>query len=118
MLAAALAAVGLLTSLFVVWLRVTNPTTVALSYLLVVLIVATVGTRRVAIAASLMAFFCFNYFFLPPVGAWTIADPGNWVALFTLLAVSIVASREEIFSAYRHAQPLILEIKTDRKSVV
>ena len=92
MLAAALAAVGLLTSLFVVWLRVTNPTTVALSYLLVVLIVATVGTRRVAIAASLMAFFCFNYFFLPPVGAWTIADPGNWVALFTLLAVSIVAS--------------------------
>lgn len=38
------------------------------------------------------AFLCFNYFFLPPVGTWTIADPENWVALFTLLAVSIVAS--------------------------
>jgi two-component system, OmpR family, sensor histidine kinase KdpD len=39
-----------------------------------------------------MAFLCFNYFFLPPVGTWTIADPENWVALFTLLAVSIIAS--------------------------
>jgi two-component system, OmpR family, sensor histidine kinase KdpD len=35
---------------------------------------------------------CFNYFFLPPVGTWTIADPHNWVALFAFLAVSLVAS--------------------------
>src|SRR5688500_9721729 len=36
---------------------------------------------------------CFNFFFLPPVGTWTIADPQNWVALFVFLAVSLVASR-------------------------
>ena len=35
---------------------------------------------------------CFNFFFLPPVGTFTIADPQNWVALFAFLAVSLVAS--------------------------
>ena len=35
---------------------------------------------------------CFNFFFLPPVGTLTIADPQNWVALFAFLAVSLVAS--------------------------
>ena len=34
----------------------------------------------------------FNYFFLPPVGTFTIADPQNWIALVTFLAVSLVAS--------------------------
>ena len=34
----------------------------------------------------------FNFFFLPPVGTLTIADPQNWVALFAFLAVSLVAS--------------------------
>jgi two-component system sensor histidine kinase KdpD len=87
-----LAAIGLLTALYFSWLGVTNPTIVALSFLLVVLIVATVSRRWVAVATSLMAFLCFNFFFLPPVGTLTIADPQNWVALFTLLAVSIVAS--------------------------
>jgi two-component system sensor histidine kinase KdpD len=87
-----LASISLLTALYSGWLGVTNPTIVALTFLLVVLIVATVSTRRVAVATSLMAFLCFNYFFLPPVGTWTIADPQNWVALFTLLAVSVVAS--------------------------
>ena len=35
---------------------------------------------------------CFNFFFLPPIGALTIADPHNWIALFAFLAVSLVAS--------------------------
>jgi two-component system, OmpR family, sensor histidine kinase KdpD len=74
------------------WLGITNHTTVALSFLLVVLVLATVSSRRVAIATSIVTFLCFNYFFLPPVGTWTISDPENWVALFTLLAVGVVAS--------------------------
>ena len=71
----------------------TNPTTVALSLLLVVLAVATVWGLLEAIVASLVAAACFNYFFLPPVGTWAIADPENWVALFSFLIVSIVASQ-------------------------
>ena len=46
----------------------------------------------VAIAASVLADLCLNYFFLPPLGTFAIADPENWVALFTFLAVSLTAS--------------------------
>ena len=88
---AALGAIAVLTAAYV-RLGVTNTTIVALSFLLTILIVATVSVRWVAVSASLLAFCCFNYFFLPPVGTWTIADPQNWVALFTLLAVSLIAS--------------------------
>jgi two-component system sensor histidine kinase KdpD len=35
----------------------------------------------------------FNFFFLPPFGTLTIADPQNWVALFSFLTTSLVASR-------------------------
>src|SRR5258708_21443008 len=34
----------------------------------------------------------YNYFFLPPVGTFIIADPQNWVALVTFLATSVLAS--------------------------
>ena len=30
---------------------------------------------------SVVAMLAYNYFFLPPVGTFTIADPQNWVAL-------------------------------------
>jgi K+-sensing histidine kinase KdpD len=74
------------------WTGVTNPTIVALALLLVVLVTAAVSSRSVAISTSLAAFFCFNFFFLPPVGTLAIADPAHWVALFTLLAVSVIGS--------------------------
>jgi two-component system sensor histidine kinase KdpD len=35
----------------------------------------------------------FNYYFLPPIGTLTIADPQNWVALFAFLVVSVLASQ-------------------------
>ena len=91
-LAAGVAAVVIATALYSA-LGITNQTIVALSFLLVVLVVATTSTRGVAIAISLTAFLAFNYFFLPPVGTLTIADPENVVALLTFLAVSIVASQ-------------------------
>jgi two-component system, OmpR family, sensor histidine kinase KdpD len=74
------------------WFHLTNPTIAALSYLLVVLLTAAASTLKVAILTSVVADLCLNYFFMPPVGTFTIADPQNWVALFTFLAVSVVAS--------------------------
>jgi len=71
----------------------TNPTTIALSFLLLVLGVAAWWSLAEAIAASFAAALCLNYFFLPPVGTFNIADPENWVAFFAFLAVSIVASQ-------------------------
>jgi len=82
-----------LTAVYTRWLGIHNPTIVALSFLLVVLVVAAVSTLWVALATSILAFLCFNFFFLPPVGTFAIADAQNWVALFSLLAVSIVASQ-------------------------
>jgi two-component system sensor histidine kinase KdpD len=35
---------------------------------------------------------CLNFFFLPPVGTFSIAEVQNWVVLFVFLAVSLVAS--------------------------
>lgn len=72
---------------------VTNVTTIALAYLLIVLFVASLGDLLVAVVTSVVATLAFNYFFLPPVGTFTIADRHNWVALASFLIVSIVASR-------------------------
>jgi len=70
-----------------------NATTVALGYLVGVLLIATAWGFWEAFAASLAAVVCFNFFFLPPVGTFHIADPQNWVALLAFLATSVVASR-------------------------
>jgi two-component system sensor histidine kinase KdpD len=75
------------------WLHVTNATIIALTFLFIVLITAATSRLRVAVIASIASMSCFNFFFLPPVGTWTIAEPQNWVALFVFLAVSLVASR-------------------------
>ena len=70
-----------------------NPTTVALSYLIAILLIATTWGIVEATTASVFAVLCFNFFFLPPVGTFTIADPQNWVAFVAFLATAIVASQ-------------------------
>ena len=84
--------VAAITLLFWWWPHLSNATTVALGYLVVILLVAATSRLWVAVTTSIVAMLTFNFFFLPPVGALTIADPQNWIALFTFLAVSLVAS--------------------------
>lgn len=88
----ALGALALVTATLRLWLRPSNTATVSTIYLLVVLVVAARSRLWVAIVVSVASMLCLNFFFLPPVGAFTIADPQNWVALFAFLAVSLVAS--------------------------
>jgi two-component system sensor histidine kinase KdpD len=66
--------------------------TAAMAFLIVVLIVAATSPLWVAVVTSFAAVVAFNFFFLPPVGTLTIADPQNWVALVALLIVSLVGS--------------------------
>ena len=68
-----------------------NPTTAALGFLLVVLFVATAWGSRPAVFASLLGVATFNFFFLPPFGAFTIRDPDNWIAFvaFTITALTV-----------------------------
>lgn len=62
-------------------------------YLVVVLFAAAGSGLAASAAASLTATACYNYFFLPPVGTFTIADPANWVALAVFLLTSSLVSR-------------------------
>jgi len=74
------------------WLHV-NPTTVALTLLLFILLLAAEWGLRYAVVISIAATALYNFFFLPPVGTFTIADPQNWLALFAFLVTAIIASR-------------------------
>jgi two-component system sensor histidine kinase KdpD len=85
-------ALGGITLAWTQWPSMANAATVATSYLMVVLFVAATSQLRVAVATSLLAMLALNFFFLPPIGTFSIADPQNWVALFAFLAVSLVAS--------------------------
>ena len=70
-----------------------NPTTIALTYLVVILLISIGWGIAEATTASIVAMVCFNFFFLPPVGTLTIADPQNWVALVAFLLTAIVTSQ-------------------------
>jgi two-component system sensor histidine kinase KdpD len=73
-------------------LRDVSPTTIALTFLLIVLATATLARLRIAIVMSMVAMLVLNFFFLPPIGTFTIADPQNWIALFAFLLVAMIAS--------------------------
>lgn len=87
----ALAAIGV--AVFVYKHLPVNPTTAALTFLLIVLAVASRWGLTVATTTAVAATLAFNYYFLPPVHTFTIADTQNWVALLAFLASAIIASR-------------------------
>jgi len=70
-----------------------NETTVALMFLLVVLGIATRWGLTIATVTAVVATLAFNYYFLPPVHTFTVADPRNWAALLAFLISAILASR-------------------------
>lgn len=84
--------VALVVWIYVSWLHV-NDTTVALTLLLAVLFIAARWGLSTAIFTSIVATIALNFFFLPPVGKLTIADPENWVALGAFLVTALVSSR-------------------------
>ena len=74
------------------WFHV-NTTTVALTLLLLVLILAAEWGLRYSVLVALAATILYNFYFLPPIGTFTVSDPQNWLALFAFLGTAIVASR-------------------------
>lgn len=69
-----------------------NPTTVALTFLIMVLLVSANWGFRLASVVAVVSTAIFNFFFLPPLGTFTIADPQNWVALIAFLLTALIAS--------------------------
>jgi two-component system sensor histidine kinase KdpD len=69
-----------------------NPTTVGFTLLVAVLLASAYWGLRLALYLSFAGTAAFNFFFLPPFGTFTIADPQNWIALFSFLLTAVVAS--------------------------
>ena len=97
-----------------------NPTTVALGLLLVVIVSATAWGPRPAILAALLGVLCLNFFFLPPLHSFTIADPENWIALVAFLVTAITVGQlsarakqraEEADSARQQIERLYCELQ-------
>ena len=82
---------GAITVVYFRWLHV-NPTTVGFTFLLAILLISAAWGLRYAIFLAILSTLAYNYFFLPPLLRFTIADPQNWVALFAFLFTAIVAS--------------------------
>jgi two-component system sensor histidine kinase KdpD len=74
-------------------LVVVNPTTVALTLLVGVLVTSAAWGLTYAVILAFVAAAAFNFFFLPPFHTFTISDPHNWVALITFLVTAVIASQ-------------------------
>src|SRR5450631_1761744 len=81
-----------------------NEMTVALAMLLVVLFVAIVWERWPGLVASVLGMLCLNYFFLPPLYTFTIADPKNWIALSAFFITALTAGQLSTWAKQRAAE--------------
>jgi two-component system sensor histidine kinase KdpD len=111
--AVCLAAVGLVTLICYLVIQA-NATTVALMMLLVVLGIGTRWGLVEATFTSIAAVLAFNYYFLPPIGRFTIADPQNWIALFAFLVTAITTSQLSTRAQRRAREALVRKQESER----
>ncbi|MEQ1644031.1 MAG: DUF4118 domain-containing protein [Pyrinomonadaceae bacterium] len=113
-----LSAVLLITLVLTPFSAHVNSTTVALSFLLIVLVSATFFGRNPALLSSLVAMLCFNYFFLPPIHTWTISDPQNLVAWAAFTITALVAGELSAYARRRasEAERLFEELQSAFKT--
>src|SRR5205807_177834 len=61
-------------------------------YLPAVVLVSVLWGLRLGLLTSLVSALAFNFFHIPPVGHFTVADGRDWVALVAFVTVAAVAS--------------------------
>jgi len=88
--AAALAAVAVLT--MAARSAHINPATVGFVFLVAVLVVSAYWGLVYAVVMAIASAAALNYYFLPPVGTFVIADPHNLVTLLAFMAAALIAS--------------------------
>ncbi|MCU1232106.1 MAG: integral rane sensor signal transduction histidine kinase [Candidatus Solibacter sp.] len=96
------------------WVLEVNATTVALSLLLVILAVSARWGLAEATVASVVAVLALNYYFLPPVGEFTIQDPQNWAALGAFLVTAVTASQLSARARRRAAEAEVRRLEIER----
>jgi two-component system sensor histidine kinase KdpD len=100
-----------------------TPATVALVFVVEVLLVSTFGGFGPGLLIALLASMAFNFFFLPPFGTFHIAHPADVISFCVFLITAIVVSRlssavrqraveaehrkEEVERLYKFAKTLI-----------
>jgi two-component system, OmpR family, sensor histidine kinase KdpD len=77
---------------------------ILLLYLVLVVLVATVGGLAPALASAVVGFLVVNRLFTPPIHTWTIAEADNLFALVVFLAVASVVSALVAAAARRSAE--------------
>lgn len=70
-----------------------NVTNIALLYLLPVVVAATRDGLRAGIVAGLASSLAYNFFFIPPIHTFTIADPQNLITVLVLLGIAVFVSQ-------------------------
>jgi two-component system sensor histidine kinase KdpD len=87
------AAIFATTRLTLAYETITNASTAAFVFLIIVLLSAFFGDIFVSITTSVVATLCFNYFYLPPLGTFFIAAFSDWISLTAFLLTAVVISR-------------------------
>ena len=83
---------------------------ISLVYLAAILFTAVAYGLWPSLFAALLSVLAYNFFFLPPLYSFTIADPANFVALLFFGIVAVLTSnltartREQVFAAQRRAR--------------
>ena len=90
--AASIVVLSVIVFVYFRWLHV-NPATVGFTLLLLVLLISAAWGMRYAIFTAILGTVAYNYFILPPMFTFSIADPQNWIALFAFLITAVVASQ-------------------------
>lgn len=72
---------------------IANAPTVGFTFLILVLLSAFFTDIVVAVVTSLVAGSCFNFFFLPPIGTFTIGSVDDWISFIAFLTTAIAISR-------------------------
>jgi two-component system sensor histidine kinase KdpD len=67
-----------------------SKTTVAVLYVLAVVMAAGLGGAPAGIAASILSFLALNFFFTPPLHTFDVGTAGDLIALLVFLVVSVV----------------------------
>jgi two-component system sensor histidine kinase KdpD len=88
----ALITLPLLTVLLTAFRDRVGVSTVLLMYLLIVVGTAAIGGLWPALAAAVASSLLTNYYFVPPIHTWTIAEPEHLFAIFVFVAVAAVVS--------------------------
>ncbi|EPH41609.1 ATP-binding protein [Streptomyces aurantiacus] len=91
-----------------------NLTSVALLFLLAVVGVACIGGVLSAVVASVTASLLLNYWFMPPVGHFTLGDPNSMLALvvFAIVAATVAAVVDRSLRLSRRSARATAEAET------